>query len=97
MTGLTLPVTEYQHGADCSITGGYVFRGPGNPALQGIYFYGDYCSGRIRGLVNDGGTWTSSMLLDTRGDITTFGEDEPGNLYVVNYSKGTISRIMEGR
>jgi glucose/arabinose dehydrogenase len=97
MTGLTLPLTEYTHGPDCSVTGGYVYRGPGSPRLQGLYLYGDYCSGTIRSLVNNGGTWQSSVLLDTMNSISTFGEDEPGNLYVADYSRGIIFRITEGR
>jgi glucose/arabinose dehydrogenase len=95
--GLTLPVTEYTHGADCSITGGYVFRGPGSPSLQGVYLYGDYCSGRIRGLVNNGGVWESTLLLDSRNAISTFGEDEAGNVYVNDYDSGTIFKISASR
>ena len=55
------PVAEYVHSSDCSITGGYVYRGPGNPAMQGIYFYGDICSGKIRGLQNFNGNWFSIL------------------------------------
>jgi glucose/arabinose dehydrogenase len=95
--GLTLPVTEYTHGPDCSVTGGYVFRGPGNAGLQGTYLYGDFCSGIIRGLTNNGGAWQSEILLDTRFGISSFGEDQPGNVYVADYNRGRILRIMETR
>jgi glucose/arabinose dehydrogenase len=56
-TGLTLPVAEYGHSlmGDCSITGGFVYRGGEFPVLQGVYLYGDYCSGRIWGLRRAGG------------------------------------------
>ena len=46
--GLTLPIAEYAHShGNCSITGGYVYRGAAVPALSGAYLYGDYCSGRV--------------------------------------------------
>lgn len=54
--------------------------------LQGVYFYGDYCSGRIWGAVSqDDGTWRGEELLATGFNIPTFGEDEAGELYVANY------------
>ena len=91
--GLTLPVAEYLHGSsDCSVTGGYVYRGS-NPALRGIYFYGDFCSGRIWGLRRNGAVWESQLLSDTTLSISTFGEDEAGELYVADYSTGEIYRI----
>jgi glucose/arabinose dehydrogenase len=93
--GLTLPVTEYTHASGCSVTGGHVFRGPGNPSLQGTYFYGDYCSGMIWGLKNNGGVWQSTPLLDSSYSISTFGEDQPGTLYVADYNSGQIFRIQD--
>ena len=89
----TAPVAEYDHSSDCSITGGYVYRGPGNPAMQGIYFYGDICSGKIRGLQRSNGTWLSSLLTTAPFGISTFGEDQAGNLYVADYSGGSIYQI----
>ena len=91
--GLTLPVAEYLHGSgDCSVTGGYVYRGPA-AALQGIYFYGDFCSGRIWGLRKTATGFESALLTDTGLAISTFGEDEAGELYVADYLTGTIFRI----
>jgi glucose/arabinose dehydrogenase len=83
------PVFDYGHsGGRCSITGGYVYRG-GQAALPvGTYVYGDYCSGEI--FAWDGATQT--VLLDTTLNISSFGEDEQGELYVVNLG-GTVSRI----
>lgn len=91
--GLTLPVAEYGHDSgDCSVTGGYVYRG-GTLALRGIYLYGDFCSGRIRGLRHNGITWENRLLLDSTLLISTFGEDEGGELYVADYAAGAIFRI----
>lgn len=92
-TGLVLPVAEYGHSQGCSVTGGVVYRGP-DSGLQSIYFYGDYCSGRIWGLVRQGGTWLSQELLDTNLNITSFGEDEAGNIYVTDYWNGRIYKIV---
>ncbi len=101
-TGLTLPVAEYSHGTNdsigCSITGGFVYRGPGNSGMQGMYFYGDYCSGKIWGLKNDGGTWQSQQLQVTtpaQPHISTWGMDEQGNLYLADYAAGVIYRVNQ--
>ncbi|MCA9970556.1 MAG: PQQ-dependent sugar dehydrogenase [Anaerolineales bacterium] len=75
------PVHVYAHGPHCSITGGFVYRGQQYPALQGHYVYGDYCSGQLWSLTNDGGGWTNTPLLDAGANLTTFGEDACGGLY----------------
>jgi glucose/arabinose dehydrogenase len=94
--GLTLPVAEYDHGQDCSVSGGYVYRGAAQPSLRGIYFYGDYCSGTIRGLGKDaGGQWQSADLLNTDLQISSFGETEDGEVLVVDYD-GAVYRLVEG-
>ncbi|MHB8773447.1 MAG: PQQ-dependent sugar dehydrogenase, partial [Syntrophales bacterium] len=91
--GLTLPVAEYLHGnGDCSVTGGYVYRGAA-AALRGIYFYGDFCSGRIWGMRRTGAIFETVLLADTTLSISTFGEDEAGELYVADYATGEIFRI----
>ena len=78
----TLPVLEYSStGSNCSVTGGYRYRGQLYPQLDGIYFYADLCSGIIWGAI-EGNPWISQQLLDTQFTITTFGEDEAGELYV---------------
>ena len=92
-TGLTLPVLEYGHGAnDCSITGGYVYRGE-NASLRGIYFFGDFCSGRIWGMRRNGALWENKLLLESKLRISSFGEDEAGNVYVLDFGAGDIHRI----
>jgi glucose/arabinose dehydrogenase len=93
-TGLTMPVVEYEHtGGNCSITGGYVYRGALYPALQGVYLYGDYCSGRIWGMKRAGSQFVNRLLLETGMLISTFGEDEAGNIYVADHGSGRIYLI----
>jgi glucose/arabinose dehydrogenase len=94
-TGLVLPVAEYDHSLGCSITGGYVYRGSRYPALNGVYFFGDYCSGRIWGLRRqDGGRWQMALLQESGVTISSFGEDAGGELYVLNYGDGMIYRLI---
>lgn len=92
-SGLTMPVAVYRHGkGDCSVTGGYVYRGR-TETLRGIYLYGDFCSGRIWGLRKVGTKWQTKLLADTPYAISTFGEDEDGELYLADYGSGTIYRV----
>lgn len=92
------PVSEYNHGTNdsngCSISGGYVYRGSQFPGLDGIYFYGDFCSGKIWGLQQSGGVWQDQMLLDTAYNITSFGEDQSGDLFAADRNGG-IYQIVE--
>ncbi len=83
--GLTLPVAEYGRDLGVSITGGHVYRGPGRTAWQGLYFYGDFGSGRIWALQRSGDAWVNTLVRDTDLSISSFGEDEAGRLYVVDY------------
>src|SRR5207249_2236044 len=86
----TPPVFEYAHaGGRCSVIGGYVYRGSQDTLPPGTYVYGDYCTGEVFGW--DGST--QSVLLDTAMHISSFGEDEQGELYVVNLD-GTVGRIV---
>ena len=90
------PVATYLHGANdsigCALTGGFVYRGSSYPALQGIYFYADYCSGRIWGMQKDNTGWHSQELLHTNLNISSFGEDQAGELYILDIGGG-IYRI----
>jgi glucose/arabinose dehydrogenase len=95
-TGLTLPIIEYDHSAgNCSVTGGYVYRAAMFPRMQGLYFYGDFCSGRIWGLQRQNQAWVNTLLLDTSIQISAFGEDEPGNVYVASYATGQIFQLVD--
>lgn len=92
--GLELPVATYRHGGgDCSVTGGYVYRGTQHPALNGVYLYGDFCSGRIWGLdaANPG---APVLLLETRSSLSSFGEDEAGELYVTDLGRGVVQQLV---
>ena len=87
----TFPVFEYTHtNGRCSLTGGYVYRGSQLVVPDGPYVYADYCSGEI--LAWDGATQTP--LVDTAMSIASFGEDEQGELYVVDLN-GTVSQIVK--
>ncbi len=95
-TGSTIimPVAEYSHAEGCSVTGGYVYRGQALPEWQGVYFYGDYCSGNVWGLIQTGQeTWQSKLLFQTGANITTFGVDEAGEIYFSDYNTGTIMML----
>ena len=89
--GLTDPIIEYGHTffpqLRCSITGGYVYRGAAMPLLRGTYFFSDYCSSEIFGVVYDGMNLLSiddfSEALEPAGRVTSFGEDATGEMYVV--------------
>ena len=93
-TGLALPAFVYDHSLGCSVTGGHVVRGSALPSLQGVYLFGDYCSGRIWGIRKNGAGWDNALLADTALNISTFGEDESGNVYVVNHASGDLLKIL---
>ena len=77
---LTLPALEYLHDdGNCAITGGYRYRGSA-AALYGRYFYGDFCSGRIWSALPGTAAWTVTEMLDSSLNITSFGEDEDGEI-----------------
>lgn len=88
------PVAEYDHNQGCSVTGGVVYRGNRSPFMQGTYFYGDFCSGRIWRLKRSGSNWQNSLLIDTPFQISTFGEDESGEIYVADYGTGRIYKVI---
>jgi hypothetical protein len=91
--GLTLPVVEYNHTQGCAIIGGQVYRGASFPSMQGIYFYGDLCKGRVWGLKRGQNGWESNLLYDEPFQVTNVGDDEQGNLYLTDYSEGEIMKI----
>lgn len=90
--GMIFPVAEYGHDQGCSITGGVVYRGH-MAEWQGIYFFGDYCSGAIWGLVRTPQGWQMSKLFQTTANITTFGQDARGEVYFAHHG-GSIYRLQ---
>lgn len=98
-SGMTFtdPVLEYAHGnGRCSVTGGFRYRGDQDPRLRGIYLFADFCTGEIFGTVpRCDAQWESQLLLDAPFNITAFGEDSSGELYVTERTNTTdpVSKI----
>ena len=95
--GLELPVLEYRHlGNACSVTGGFVYRGSAIPEIAGHYFYGDYCAGFVKSFRFQGGAATDERTweLGNIGNITSFGQDASGELYITS-GNGTVYRITK--
>jgi len=91
--GLTPPIIEYPNAGGGSVTGGYRYRGSDYPRMQGLYFYADFVQGRLFAAREEDGAWDE---IDTRNvpyGISTFGEDERGELLFADYHGGTIYRI----
>jgi len=97
-SGFEIPVLEYAHvGAQCSITGGFVYRGNAIQELSGVYFYADYCAGWVRSFKYDNGTASDQREWDIGnvGNITSFGEDAAGELYITS-SNGRVYKFLKG-
>ena len=94
-TGLALPVAEYPHDQGCAITGGYVYRGRQFPQLTGWYFFGDFCRGLIWTLSRSAtGEWQIAKRLDTGFTLSSFGEDQSGELYVLSFDEGSVYQVV---
>ncbi len=92
-TGLTEAVVDYPHSEGCSVVGGYVYRGQQYPALRGGYVLGDYCSGNMWTMSQTGDGWTLTPAPQAEDGISSFGEDEAGELYMSNLDNGVIYRV----
>jgi len=88
------PITEYGRDEGRSVIGGYVYRGKSIPRLAGTYLYADFISGKIFGLVYDGNRAETETLLDTGLLISSFGQDNKKELYLLSYQEGKIYRIV---
>lgn len=95
-SGLILPVSEYGRSEGRSVIGGYVYRGRQSTSARGAFIFGDFRSGRIWSLEEvSSGAWKRSELLQAAFLISSFGEDEDGEIYVVDYS-GAVLQIEFG-
>jgi glucose/arabinose dehydrogenase len=93
---MTFPVYIYTHNPECSITGGYVFRGSTSSAFYGHYFFADYCSDRIWTLHKSGDQWEKQDFGKFSGNgFSTFGEDASGKIYIAGIKSGKIYRIND--
>ncbi len=91
--GYFTPTIEYSHNEGCSVTGGHVYRGSELPEADGVYFFGDYCNGFIwTAQQQENGEWQVGLFQQTGRQITSFGEDEAGELYLIDY-KGDVLRL----
>ena len=92
--GKAYPAIEYSHAEGCAVTGGYVYRGAAIPALYGRYVFGDFCSGTIW-TFPAGASWPTRkiVLLNTGYSISSFGQDQYGELYVVDLAGGAVYRL----
>jgi hypothetical protein len=94
----TLPVLSYDHGQGCSIVGGYAYRGEAQPALEGAYLFGDYCTGTIWAASADemvAGEATAVPVHTFDGQLVSFGTDGAGELYAVDKG-GRVVRVSAG-
>jgi glucose/arabinose dehydrogenase len=92
--GLILPIAEYDHSEGTAIIGGFVYRGTAISQLQGSYVFGDFTGGKIWMLRETSpGSWTRTVLLSTTRTISSFGQDQAGELYVVDYGTGAVLKL----
>jgi glucose/arabinose dehydrogenase len=88
------PVLVYPHGPECSVTGGYVYRGSAVASAQGRYFYGDYCSGTVWSFRAGAGRLSAPRVEGRIGSLSSFGEDADGELYATSADDGTLYRLL---
>jgi glucose/arabinose dehydrogenase len=91
---LTAPALAYPHDAGCSVTGGYVYRGTALPELRGRHLYGDFCSGVIRVAGRQGGRWQAVVLADTPLVLSSFAQDDGGELVALDYAAGVVYQLV---
>jgi glucose/arabinose dehydrogenase len=89
------PVFEYGHDQGCSISGGYVYRGSALPEWEGVYLFADYCKGTIWGLLpHASGQWNAQVIYNPGFSISSFGQDDAGELYILDYSSGQALKLV---
>ena len=90
---LAAPILVYGHNPECSVTGGFLYRG-NIGGIHGRYVFGDYCSGVIWFASESAGVWSSEVFQDTAMDISSFGEGDDGELYVLDHNGGVVHRFF---
>jgi glucose/arabinose dehydrogenase len=93
MTGLTLPIAEYDHSEGTTVIGGYLYHGIAISGLAGAYVFGDFGNGKVYQLTESSGTWTRTLLLSSGPHMSAFGQDSTGELYVIDYVNGSVFKI----
>jgi glucose/arabinose dehydrogenase len=93
LPGFTWPVAEYSHSEGDAVTGGFVYRGEAYPTMHGLYVFADYGSGKIWTLQRVAGAWVRTLAQKTSYQISTFGADGHGELWLADWSAGTIVRV----
>jgi len=88
----TYPIAQYNHDKGCSIIGGYVYRGS-MTEWNGTYLYGDYCTGKVWGVIRSGEKWQNKLLFQTNFQITSFGQDANGEIYLLT-DDGEIYQLV---
>jgi glucose/arabinose dehydrogenase len=95
MTGLVLPIAEYDHTEGDAVMGGYVYKGTAIPNLPGAYIFSDFGSGTIWELTENSGAWTRTKLLSSNLNVSSFGQDVAGEIYVVDYSGNVLKLVVQ--
>ena len=90
---LTGPILVYPHNMGCSVTGGYIYRGDIG-GLNGRYVFGDFCTGVIWFASESAGVWSTEVFSDTTMNISSFGEDDHGELFVLDHDGGVVYRFV---
>ncbi|MFN8445330.1 MAG: PQQ-dependent sugar dehydrogenase [Caldilineaceae bacterium] len=93
-TGITAPIFDYGRDLGQSVTGGYIYRAAEFERMKAVYFFGDFIMGRLWAAKADGNSWQVQELLDTNYNISSFGEDDAGNLYLADFN-GTVYKLID--
>ena len=99
---LKLPIIVYPHSHNgdfigCAVIGGYRYRGPSFPALNGVYFFGDDCTGRLWATFAQGGSRNLIQIAETGLNITSFGEDDAGDQYMVEIGGNGLYKLVDAQ
>ena len=95
---LTMPIHDYPHTDGdivngCSATGGYVYRGSETPFMEGLYVFGDWCSAKVWAMTERDAAWEKDQIGQFDFNLSAFGEDEAGELYLADMANGRVMRM----